>query len=252
MRGNVPVFVAGSNPRRIRFYEMKETTLSLFVDESGRFLHPDKDSRFYILGMVFHDQSSDISQQINDFDKAISELGLDAEAFVFHAGPLIRKEKGYEYFTRLMRGKIYRRMMTFARKLDFKYHSLCVDKKYIGSSLQIVTKLGKQLDEFISSHRDYLSSLGRLKVYYDCGQSPVTNLLRKSFSNVGCEVKFAQGVRPVNYKLFQVADLICTLTLEAKKFESAERPTDSEFKFFGGARAFKKEELKFLKSKWLS
>lgn len=36
-------------------------TLSVFVDESGRFQHPDPDSRFYIIGMVFHDQSDDIA-----------------------------------------------------------------------------------------------------------------------------------------------------------------------------------------------
>ena len=26
-----------------------------------------------------------------------------------------------------MRGRIYRRMMTFARKVDFRYHCLCID-----------------------------------------------------------------------------------------------------------------------------
>ena len=228
---------------------MDETTLSVFVDESGRFQHPDPSSRFYIVGMVFHDQRVDVSKLIEDFDRSIAELGLDREAFVFHAGPLIRKEKGYEYLTRKMRGRIYRRMVTFARKVDFKYHCLCVDKKYINSSLQIVSKLRNQLDDFIAEHRAYLSSLGCLKVYYDCGQSPVTNLLHQSFANVGCKVEFAQGVRPHNYKLFQIADLMCTLTLEAKKYELAERPTDSEFRFFGGSRAFKKEELKLLAAK---
>ena len=39
----------------------RKKILSVFVDESGRFLHPDNDSRFYIIGMVFHDQSTDIA-----------------------------------------------------------------------------------------------------------------------------------------------------------------------------------------------
>ena len=140
--------------------------MSVFVDDSGRFQHPDPSSRFYIVGMVFHDQRVDVSKSIEDFDRSIAELGLDREAFVFHAGPLIRKEKGYEYLTRKMRGRIYRRMVTFARKVDFKYHCSCVDKKYINSSLQIVSKLRNQLDDFIAEHRAYLSSLGCLKVYY--------------------------------------------------------------------------------------
>ena len=35
MRGNVPVFVARSDSRHIPFQCMDETTLSVFVDESG-------------------------------------------------------------------------------------------------------------------------------------------------------------------------------------------------------------------------
>ena len=41
---------------------MKE--LSIFVDESGNISYPDSDSRFYIIGMVFHDQSVDISSDV--------------------------------------------------------------------------------------------------------------------------------------------------------------------------------------------
>ena len=34
--------------------------LSVFVDESGMFKYPDPDSRFYIVGLVFHDQDVDM------------------------------------------------------------------------------------------------------------------------------------------------------------------------------------------------
>lgn len=87
--------------------------LSVFVDESGRFQYPDKDSRFYIVGMVFHDQSMEISRAVEEFKRSLLSLGLDSEAFVFHAGPLIRREKGYEFFSRHHRGRVYNRMMTF-------------------------------------------------------------------------------------------------------------------------------------------
>ena len=80
-------------------------TLSVFVDESGRFLYPDDDSRFYIVGMVFHDQSMDISSAVRDFDRSIYSLGLDPDAFVFHAGPLVRREKGYEFFRAIIAEK---------------------------------------------------------------------------------------------------------------------------------------------------
>ena len=221
-------------------------TLSVFVDESGRFLYPDGDSSFYIVGMVFHDQSVDISSAVRDFDRSIYSLGLDPDAFVFHAGPLVRREKGYEFFSRNHRGKIYNRMMTFARRIDFKWHCLCVDKKYINSTLQIVGRLQTQLDEFIATHKSVLNDVAFVKIYYDCGQSPVTKILQKSFMALGNKVEFVADVQPRRYKLFQLADLICTLNLVATKIKTGERLTESEYKFFGGPSAFRRAEAKFL------
>ena len=223
-------------------------TLSVFVDASGRIQHPAIDSRFYIIGMVFHDQAEDISQQVKDFNRSIDGLGIDPDAFVFHAGPLIRREKGYEFLSRHHRGKIYNRMMTFARRIKFKWHCLCIDKKYLNSSLQIVSKLQEQLDEFIVAHESRLSDVDRIKVYYDCGQSPVTKILQRSFTALGDKVEFATDVQPRRYKLFQLADLICTLNLVSAKIKAGVPLTDSEYKFFGGPSAFRRLEAKFLAS----
>ena len=73
---------------------MSEKTLSIFIDESGRFQYTDSDSPFYILGMILHDQSQSIEQHVADLERLEEELGL--EGHCFHAGPLSRKEKGYE------------------------------------------------------------------------------------------------------------------------------------------------------------
>ncbi len=221
-------------------------TLSVFVDESGRFQYPDRDSRFYIIAFVFHDQRVDISKAVHDFNRSISGLGLDPETFVFHAGPLIRREKGYEFFSRNFRGRIYNRMMTFARHIEFKWHCLSVDKKYINSPLQIIGKLQEQLDSFIAEHKHLVDLMDSVKVYYDCGQSPVTNILQRSFRYIGEKVSFVADVQPRRYMLFQLADLICTLNLVALKLKSGEALTDSEYKFFGGPSAFRRLEAKFL------
>jgi len=103
MRRKVFALVVGSDFRHLLFWwavrcGRRMKTLSIFVDESGRFQHPDADSRFYILGMVFHDQSHDISRIVADLERSELELGL--EGHCFHAGPLIRKEKGYEIMSR--------------------------------------------------------------------------------------------------------------------------------------------------------
>lgn len=247
MRGKVLAWVAGRDSRHLLFF-MKHMTLSVFVDESGRFQHPDPDSRFYILGMVFHDQGESIAEQIEAL--ARSEVEIDIEGHCFHAGPLIRKEKGYEFMSRRLRGRIFSRMMAFASKTPFRYHCLCVDKKLIDSARQIVTRLQRELVAFIDDRRDVLENVDSVKVYYDCGQSPVTNLLHKTFEeSLGSRVSFAQGVHPADYRLFQLADLVCTLHLIERRLETGLPMTKSEIRFFGGPRDFKRNVLRKIKGK---
>ena len=68
-------------------FAMLKKTLSIFVDESGRFLYPDGESRFYILGLVLHDQSLDIGPLCDRLDQDWMDMGLSGHCF--HAGPLI-------------------------------------------------------------------------------------------------------------------------------------------------------------------
>ena len=123
---------------------MAKGTLSIFVDESGIFKYPDPLSRFYILSLVLHDQSQDISRPLAD----------------------------------------------------------------------------------------------------------LTNLLHEAFSSMRLpSAEFAQNVRPQNYKLFQVADLVCTVKLIEQKLDHGDPLSLSEERFFGGVRAFKRNVLRKLKRK---
>ena len=65
--------------------------LSIFIDESGRFQYPDDKSRFYIISMVMHDQSVDITHEVSNLEQGFRSLHLSN--LCFHAGPLIRQEK---------------------------------------------------------------------------------------------------------------------------------------------------------------
>ena len=150
-------------------------TLSVFVDESGNFRLPDLESRFYIVGMVFHDQSIDMSAEIASLERSDEEIGLQGHCF--HAGPLIRREKNYSMLSRQLRGRIFSRMMAFARRVDYKYHCLSVDKKFVDSPAQMLDRLRCGLVDFTAGHRDFIESPGRVKIYYDCGQAPVTRML---------------------------------------------------------------------------
>ena len=70
--------------------------LSIFIDESGDFGTYDIRSPYYIITMVFHDQSCDISEPIAKLRRDLSNLGIDPDHSV-HTGPIIRREKEYEF-----------------------------------------------------------------------------------------------------------------------------------------------------------
>lgn len=229
---------------------MAKGTLSIFVDESGIFKYPDPLSRFYILSLVLHDQSQDISRPLADLSRGVADLGFDSDDFVFHAGPIIRKEDGYALLSRRWRSRVFDRMMTFVRNVDFRYHCMCVDKRFVTSSEHIVERLRGSLRAFIDGQSEMLHQFGKVKVYYDCGQSAVTNLLHETFTSSSLPfVEFAQNVKPSRYKLFQVADLVCTVKLLEQKLAYGDPLSFSAERFFGGARAFKRNVLRKFKRK---
>ena len=49
--------------------------ISIFVDESGDFGECEKHSPYYIVTMVFHDQSKDISREIIKLDRELKNIG---------------------------------------------------------------------------------------------------------------------------------------------------------------------------------
>jgi len=225
-----------------------DATLSIFVDESGRFQFPDRESPYYIVSLVMHDQRILIEGLIAELDRHFAEMRLSNVCF--HAGPLIRQKNAFAIMDWSFRNKIFRRMLAFANKLDFQYHCLMVEKRFINSKEQIVSHLQHDMDIFFDSLVGTHPEFSRFKVYYDCGQTPVTNMLRSTFRpRPGLDIEFAQAVRPERYKLFQVADMIATLKLVELKIEHGEPMTESEYKFFGGVRNFKRNYLRFVKAK---
>jgi hypothetical protein len=66
-------------------------------------------------------------------------------------------------------------------------------------------------------------------------------------TGVSCLVEFTQDVKPSRYRLFQVADLICTLHLLELKLRAGLPFSKSEHHFFGGAKKFRRAGVYFLK-----
>ena len=98
-------------------------------------------------------------------------------------------------------------------------------------------------------HEDFGNSFDKLIVYYDNGQVELTKILSSVFNVLYPNVEFRK-VRPVDYRLFQVADLICTMELLCEKAE-LNSFTKSETEFFGSVRDFKKNYYKWILKKKL-
>ena len=224
---------------------MKE--LSIFVDESGDFGEFDSHTPFYILSLVLHDQKVDIKDDLALLESEMRNIGWPDHCI--HAGPIIRAEYEYKECSLHERQQIIRRLMTFTRKLDIRYKSIYVEKKKELDEIELTGKLSRQLADLVRRNTNFFSEYDIVKVYYDNGQTQVTKILVSVFTTLLNNVKFIKVI-PSDYRLFQVADLICTLKLTELKLER-HILSKSEQYFFQDDRTFRKNYLKPLDKKQL-
>lgn len=222
---------------------MKE--LSIFVDESGDLGEYDFHAPYYIISMVLHDQSYDMSSALLTLEESLSNIGWKNHCI--HAGPVIRSEEEYKGHDLTERQKILRRLMSFVRHVDIRVKSIYIQKKHIEDSIEATGKLSKQLAAFIRNNMEFFCSYDQVKIYYDNGQVEVTRILSSVFNALLENVEFRK-VLPADYRLFQVADLICTLKLTELK-ANAHALSKSEKVFFEDERTLKKNYIKPLAQK---
>lgn len=209
---------------------MKTTAreLSVFVDESGSFDSPLDPSRFNVITCLFHDQSADLSGQIADLENQLGLLGNPGVCI--HAGPLVRREAEFLSLPLEDRRKLLGKILSFALHVPVHYHTFCIDKRYATTPEVISKNLTAQLTDYLSSSQDWLGEYTRLKVYYDNGQMRVSAILNEAFKTL--PTVFVPCVKPERYRLFQVADLICTIELLKLKIKANIPLTKSELLFF--------------------
>ncbi|MBR5338089.1 MAG: DUF3800 domain-containing protein [Lachnospiraceae bacterium] len=227
---------------------MAEKILSIFIDESGDFGDFQAISPYYMVAMVLHEQSVDISSNIIALDQKIRDLGFPPHAI--HTGPIIRKESLYEqYDDPSDRRRLLNALYHFTRKLDIHYLCPYIKKTEQDDFIQINAKLSREIASQLRAHKDYFDSFDRIIIYYDNGQSALTKILTSVFSTLFINVDFRR-VRPADYKLFQVADLICTWELLALKAKTNSFST-SERNMFESEREFMRNRYKLISRKRL-
>ena len=224
---------------------MKE--LSIFIDESGDFGEYDYRCPYYIIAMVMHDQSYDISADLEKLERELDYIGYPNHCV--HAGPIIRQEQEYRFESMEVRQKIMKKMMSFLRQVDIKCKTVYIEKKHISDEVEAAGKLAKQLSRFFQDNMSVFASYDTVKVYYDNGQIELNKILSSVFNIFLDNVEFRKVI-PSDYRLFQIADLVCTLQLLELKYDNHVL-SNSEMRFFENDRTLKKNYIKPLKQKML-
>lgn len=219
--------------------------LSVFVDESGDFGPYSSHSPYYLFTLLFHDQENSLNTEVTYLDRKVQEHGFDIHNI--HTGPIIRNEGYYKNFSPDDRKRLFNDLLLFTRHVNIKYHIVSVDKKQASGSKQLVDMLSKQLVLFLRDKLEYFMSFDKIIVYYDYGQSEITTILTSVFNSMFVYVDF-RHVQPYEYKLFQVADMICTLELSKLNFDN-NKISKSEENFYESHRKFKDYYYKTIKKK---
>lgn len=224
---------------------MKE--LSIFVDESGDWGEYTYHSPYYIITFVFHDQTIDITDDLSKLENDLKNIGYSGHCL--HAGPIIRGEEDYRGIDIHTRKKIFMKTMGFIRRMNIQYKSFYIEKKQFDDSMEAIGRLSKLLATFVREHLDLFFEYDKVKVYYDNGQHEVTKILSSVLNVLLDNIEFKR-VMPKDYRLFQVADFLCSMTLIRLKLEQ-KMLSRSERLFFDDERTLKKKYLKPISNKEL-
>ena len=219
--------------------------LSIFVDESGDFGVYSSHSPYYVVTMVFHEQNKSITEHVLKLNDELNNLHYLNPSI--HTEPLIRKEGEYGFMSPNERRNIFSKLYYFAIKCEIKYKTFLYEKKEYKDSLNLQSKMVKDMSLFMKEHLSYFQAFDEIVLYYDNGQYQITQLLNTLLA-MTINNYTIRKVLPSDYKLFQVADMICTLELINHKINNQDL-TRSEKLIFHSKSEFRKDFLKKIKTK---
>lgn len=219
--------------------------LSIMVDESGEW---GKLSKYYLITLVFHDQSEPVMPHIERYEQHLADASLPD--IPFHAGPLLNGHADYETISMADRKRLFVAFFTLARNLPFTYVTFAHRKsEFDNDKRRFEAQLRRDLANYLLTHLDRFQSYDTIKIYYDNGQQVVTNALKASIGYaLSKEAVIYRKADPKDYRLEQAADLMCAIELTALKFKAGEN-TETDHKMFGDWRSFKQNYLKALRRK---
>ena len=194
-----------------------------------------------------HEQYEPLEPYLETLNRRLREI--DLENHTVHSGAAIRGEAEYRDMPVKTRKAAFTRMHAFVRAAPVHHHAVALRRRENPERLQLEGAIARELGEFLQARSAYFRTFHEVIVYYDNGQAELTRMLNAVMNAYFLKVEFRR-MFPADYRLFQAADLICTLELlRAKDADSA--LTRSDLYFFESARKLRKDYLKSLELKRL-
>lgn len=218
--------------------------LSIFIDESGDFGEFQKHSPYYIVTAVFHNQSHDISSELEKLNRELRELGFNNP--IIHTRPLIRREDDYSEMSPNERRSIFTKLFYFTMRCNIKYKTFLYEKRHFSDVYKLQARIAKDMSFFMKENMGYFFSFDKVILYYDNGQHELSRILNVVLATVLPEYDTREAMQK-DYRLSQTADLLCTLEQLKQNLDNGMSLTNSEMLVFHNARQLKKDFIKPLK-----
>ena len=218
---------------------MDQSRLSIFVDESGDFGFAKEASPFYLFTLVFHNQAEPLTEALTKLTSRLNDLDLHNHCI--HAAPLIRNEDVYKSMTYRERRNILFAMRQFLRSAPIYNQTFVYRKDHFDNKENLQARMARDLGSLFRENLDFFHSFKSRVLYYDNGQNELGRVLNTA-CNAWLDIEIKKDVKPYGYRLFQLADFICTLELISFK-KADHRSSNIEQRFFKSGE-LEKEFLK--------
>ncbi len=177
--------------------------LNIFVDETGGFGFGEGTSRLYGISFVFHEQDNNIRKEIDTLNDRLNKLEYHN---MIHTAELVNNKGEYKSISARVRKSIFNAIYTFSKRIDVKYYTIIIDKKYMDDNKILKKNIKIAINKIINDNLDYINMFDVIVIYYDNGQIPLGKIIDSEFSifNTKHIIDFDHKEK----KLFQVADML--------------------------------------------
>ena len=212
--------------------------LSIFSDEAGQ---QDMSESYYLLTVVTHEQNIPIDDIVADYERRLAAHELPN--IPFHMNDLLHGHYDYEGLDQEVRKGLLVHFNALIRQLPINYRTFSYSS-YDTSPSNLTARMRRDLVNFAYDHLGWFQSFDSVPVYYDHGQSVVTNAIRQAFDLiVGSQAVDYRHISYKDYRLAQVADYLCYIEHIAMLYAVSEQSKTHD-KFFGMPGPFRRNYLK--------